>query len=189
MAQKKARIALPIVVGIAALGVIGSFLPNGTDQQPSGEPEYQYSETAENTAEPSTIWELEPESIQSKESVEPESPVEPSPAVSSSSEESAEPVSQSVPDTSPDVQPEQESVPSAEPAPVKSPEASAADPEQAFRDKLNQYRYVGSSESDKYHTPSCRWTSKINDDNLVHFDSAEEAAAAGYSPCGTCHPK
>ena len=62
------------------------------------------------------------------------------------------------------------------------------DPEQAFREKLNQYNYVGSSESDKYHYPKCKWTDAINDSNLVHFDTEEEAAAAGYLPCGTCKP-
>lgn len=62
------------------------------------------------------------------------------------------------------------------------------DPERAFREKLNQYNYVGSSESDKYHYPKCKWTDAINDSNLVHFDTEEEAAAAGYLPCGTCKP-
>ena len=64
--------------------------------------------------------------------------------------------------------------------------AASVDPEQAFKDKLLQYTFVGSKESDKYHEPTCRWTDKINDSNLVHFDSAEEAKAAGYLPCGTC---
>lgn len=62
------------------------------------------------------------------------------------------------------------------------------DPKQAFREKLNQYNYVGSSESDKYHFPRCRWTDTINNSNLVHFDTEEEAAAAGYIPCGSCKP-
>lgn len=62
------------------------------------------------------------------------------------------------------------------------------DPEQAFREKLNQYNLVGSSESDKYHFPRCRWTDTINDSNLVHFDTEEEAEAAGYIPCGSCKP-
>lgn len=76
--------------------------------------------------------------------------------------------------------------------PVQSEEPSEAleevDPEQAFRDQLLQYNYVGSSQSDRYHVPTCRWTSNINDENLVHFESTEEAEAAGYVPCGTCKP-
>lgn len=66
--------------------------------------------------------------------------------------------------------------------------AEAVDLEQAFRESLMQYNYVGSAESDKYHYPSCRWTNEINDENLVYFDTVSEAAAAGYLACGTCEP-
>ena len=69
-----------------------------------------------------------------------------------------------------------------------SKEKAEIDPEKAFREKLMQYAYVGSAESDKYHEPKCRWTKDINDTNLVHFDSEDEASAAGYEPCGTCKP-
>lgn len=62
-------------------------------------------------------------------------------------------------------------------------------PEEAFYAKRMQYNYVCSSESDKYHEPTCRWTDKIKDENLVHFDTVEEAQAAGYDACGTCKPK
>ena len=72
--------------------------------------------------------------------------------------------------------------------PVPEAPAAEADPEAAFRELLNQYNYVGSSESDKYHHPQCRWTNKINDQNLIHFDTELEAEAAGYTPCGTCKP-
>lgn len=75
--------------------------------------------------------------------------------------------------------------PVADPEPVAEPEPTI-DPEQAFRESLKQYFLVGSSESDKYHSPTCRWTDTINDSNLVHFDSFEEAKEAGYIPCGTC---
>ena len=83
------------------------------------------------------------------------------------------------------------------PAVTPSPETDTAkpetpnaevDPEAAFREMLNQYNYVGSAESDKYHKPKCRWTKEITDQNLVHFDTEEEAAAANYKPCGTCKP-
>lgn len=76
--------------------------------------------------------------------------------------------------------------PVVEPEPVAPP--VEVDPEVAFREKLNQYNYVGSAESDKYHKPKCRWTKEINDQNLVHFDTEEETNAAGYKPCGTCKP-
>lgn len=50
------------------------------------------------------------------------------------------------------------------------------------------HNFVGSRESDKYHIPTCRWVSKIEDENLIYFKTEEEAESAGYSPCGTCKP-
>lgn len=48
--------------------------------------------------------------------------------------------------------------------------------------------YVGSTNSDKYHDPSCRFAKDILDENQVWFDTKDEAQAAGYSPCGVCKP-
>lgn len=48
--------------------------------------------------------------------------------------------------------------------------------------------YVGSIDSDKYHVPGCRHAEKILPENEIWFDTEEEAAAAGYSPCGVCKP-
>ncbi|MFH1075893.1 MAG: Ada metal-binding domain-containing protein [Pseudomonadota bacterium] len=50
------------------------------------------------------------------------------------------------------------------------------------------YKYVGSSKSDKYHHPSCQWAQKINPSNLVTFKTAKEAKEAGYVPCKVCKP-
>jgi len=50
-------------------------------------------------------------------------------------------------------------------------------------------KFVGSSKSDKYHNPGCRWAEKIKPENEIWFDSVEEAKAAGYKPCGTCSPQ
>ena len=47
---------------------------------------------------------------------------------------------------------------------------------------------VASTRSDKYHLPSCPSAGKILPENKVWFDSAEEAEASGYSPCGRCKP-
>ena len=49
-------------------------------------------------------------------------------------------------------------------------------------------KFVGSTKSDKYHYPSCRWAEKILPENKIWFASSEEARAAGYVPCGVCHP-
>lgn len=48
--------------------------------------------------------------------------------------------------------------------------------------------FVGSAKSDKYHYPSCRAAKQIKSSNLVTFSSSAEAKAAGYVPCGICHP-
>ena len=49
-------------------------------------------------------------------------------------------------------------------------------------------KYVGSTESNKYHYPSCRWAKKILPKNEIWFSSSEDARSKGYVPCGTCHP-
>ena len=50
------------------------------------------------------------------------------------------------------------------------------------------YKYVGSSKSNKYHYPTCKWALKIKPANLVKFVSAKEALDAGYVPCKVCRP-
>jgi methylphosphotriester-DNA--protein-cysteine methyltransferase len=49
-------------------------------------------------------------------------------------------------------------------------------------------KYVGSAKSNKYHYPWCEWALKIKPENLVKFESAKEALAAGYVPCKVCKP-
>jgi hypothetical protein len=48
--------------------------------------------------------------------------------------------------------------------------------------------YVGSSQSNKYHFPSCYWGGQIRSYNLVTFSSKADAAARGYVACGVCKP-
>lgn len=48
--------------------------------------------------------------------------------------------------------------------------------------------FVGSAKSNKYHYPSCSAALKIKPSNLVTFSGSSEARAAGYVPCGVCHP-
>jgi hypothetical protein len=50
------------------------------------------------------------------------------------------------------------------------------------------YKYVGSKNSNKYHYPTCRAAQKIKPGNLVTFNSAKDAQAAGYVPCKVCKP-
>jgi hypothetical protein len=43
--------------------------------------------------------------------------------------------------------------------------------------------YVGSKNSDVYHYPSCHYVDRITPENLIYFDTPEDAIAAGYRPC------
>lgn len=48
--------------------------------------------------------------------------------------------------------------------------------------------YAASSESDKYHLPSCHYVDQILPQNLIYFYSEISARRAGYSPCSVCSP-
>ena len=48
--------------------------------------------------------------------------------------------------------------------------------------------YWASSNSNKFHYPSCEWAQKISGKNKVVFHSREEAINAGYVPCQVCGP-
>ncbi len=50
-------------------------------------------------------------------------------------------------------------------------------------------KYVGSTKSNKYHYPSCRWAKKINLENEIWFKDAADAQAQGYEPCSVCNPQ
>ncbi len=49
-------------------------------------------------------------------------------------------------------------------------------------------KFVGSKKSDVYHYPDCQWAKKIKPENLITFNSVEEAKAKGYRPCKVCNP-
>ena len=63
-----------------------------------------------------------------------------------------------------------------------APETAAPAPDTA------EATCVASRKAKKYHQPSCQYAAKIKDENLVTFDSAAQAQAAGYAPCGACKP-
>ena len=64
-------------------------------------------------------------------------------------------------------------------------ETSSPDPSQG----KSSGKFVASAGSDKFHWPDCKWAKKILSENEIWFDSADDAIAAGYSACGSCHPK
>jgi len=53
------------------------------------------------------------------------------------------------------------------------------------KETSEQGRFVGSSNSDKYHWSECPWGKKISEENQVWFSSEQEAQTAGYIRCGS----
>ena len=51
-----------------------------------------------------------------------------------------------------------------------------------------KYEYVASKNSQVFHKPGCRWAENISENNLVRYDSREEAIKAGKRPCKSCKP-
>jgi hypothetical protein len=58
----------------------------------------------------------------------------------------------------------------------------------AALDQERQAPYVGSSESVRFHLPSCRFAQQILVENAIGFESRKEALVEGYVPCGACRP-
>lgn len=56
-------------------------------------------------------------------------------------------------------------------------------------DNKSEGKFIGSTESDKFHYPTCRWAEKILKENQIWFNTVEEAKNAGFKPCGVCNPK
>lgn len=46
--------------------------------------------------------------------------------------------------------------------------------------------YVGSEKAKIFHLPTCRFADRIQEDQLVTFESAKDAEAAGRRPCKIC---
>jgi hypothetical protein len=48
--------------------------------------------------------------------------------------------------------------------------------------------YFGNKRSPTIHLPECRWVKKISSQNIVLFNSRQEAVDRGYIPCKICRP-
>jgi len=48
--------------------------------------------------------------------------------------------------------------------------------------------FWASKKTNKYHYATCKWALNIKADNLIKFNSPEEAVKAGYVPCKVCKP-
>jgi hypothetical protein len=56
------------------------------------------------------------------------------------------------------------------------------------RSSVAEYKYVASKNSKIFHNPECQWANKIRPENLVGYNSRDEAIRAGKRPCKTCNP-
>jgi len=50
------------------------------------------------------------------------------------------------------------------------------------------YKFVASKKSKVFHKPSCPWAKKINSENLIGYQSRQQAIKAGKRPCKLCKP-
>jgi hypothetical protein len=47
-------------------------------------------------------------------------------------------------------------------------------------------QYVASKNGTKYHFPWCSGAQRIKSENMIYFETAEEARRAGYTPASNC---
>jgi hypothetical protein len=65
---------------------------------------------------------------------------------------------------------------------------AASHEETVARETAAETIYVGSTTSNKYHYPSCKWAKTIKPSRLIKFKSEKEAQERGYIPCPVCKP-
>jgi len=53
---------------------------------------------------------------------------------------------------------------------------------------LMSAEFWASKTATRYHYPFCQWAQKIKPENLIKFNSPEQAGKAGYVPCEVCEP-
>jgi len=51
-----------------------------------------------------------------------------------------------------------------------------------------EFTYVASRKSNKYHLPNCSAAQRIKAENLIGFTSREDVLRTGYVPCKICRP-
>lgn len=62
-----------------------------------------------------------------------------------------------------------------------------AESNQAIGSKA-EAKFVASKNSEVFHKPDCQFAARISPQNLVSYDSREEAIGAGKRPCSRCNP-
>lgn len=100
-------------------------------------------------------------------------------------EKSQDEKSQEVEDSSEDLESEKHLISGKDPISG----SSLGEPKKTDTEAEIDYKYVGSTTSDKYHRPDCRYAEKIKPENRITFSDVWEAREAGYSPCKVCNPE
>ena len=59
---------------------------------------------------------------------------------------------------------------------------------QPIKAAVAEYKYVASKNGEVFHTPNCRSVKRISPENLVAYETREEAIKAGKRPCKVCAP-
>ncbi len=54
--------------------------------------------------------------------------------------------------------------------------------------RTSSARFVANRNSELYHLPGCKWVRKIKSDNLIPFETVEEAESRRFLPCRNCSP-
>lgn len=76
----------------------------------------------------------------------------------------------------------------AEPGDTVLPTSPEAVSKQPAEQAVAMYKYVASRNSNVFHSPDCRWAKKISSENLVGYNSREDAIKDGKRPCRWCKP-
>ncbi len=58
----------------------------------------------------------------------------------------------------------------------------------AAKPAVAEYKYGASENSKVFHRPDCHWVKQIKPENLVGYNSRDEALKAGRRPCKQCKP-
>ena len=53
-------------------------------------------------------------------------------------------------------------------------------------DEMVKIKYIGNKNSKKYHTATCRYAKNLKEENMVIFETLEQATLSGYIPCSIC---
>ena len=166
--------------GAPELAAAVRSMPAGTPDAP---PELSPAPDAEPEPTPALTMELKPEPT-------PASSPEPTPKPETTPVPETTPKPETTPTPKPEPPPEPAPVPEPllEPDPTPTPGPAEEKNVPAQPEELSQHPYVGSVGSNKYHRPTCRYCGTIKEDNLVYWDTIEEAEEAGYTACKVCKP-